>query len=130
MSIKLKMYEYYNANPLGRIVNDCTVRAISLATEQSWDATYRELSEFARKQGITFSEIEFINEYLEKRYKHYCLANEIMTLEDFLNLKLPGRWLVTMSGHITCVIDGICYDTFDPSNRYIWCVYKVKEGVE
>lgn len=124
------MYKYYNANPLGRIVNDCTVRAISLATDQSWDTTYKELSEFARKQGITFSEIEFINEYLADKYEHYCLAKGIVTLEDFLDLKLPGRWLVTMSGHITCVIDGICYDTFDPSSRYIWCVYKVKEGVE
>lgn len=130
MSIKLEMYKYYNANPLGRIVNDCTVRAIALATEQSWDATYRELSDFAREQGITFSEIEFINKYLEERYKHYCFAEKITTLKDFLNLNLPGRWLVTMSGHITCVINGVCYDTFDPSNRYIWCVYKVKEGVE
>ena len=41
------MYEFYNANPKGRHVNDCTVRAISLATGRSWDVTYRELSEFA-----------------------------------------------------------------------------------
>ena len=38
------MWEYYNANPLGRKVNDCTVRAISLATEKSWDETYKILS--------------------------------------------------------------------------------------
>jgi hypothetical protein len=41
------MYKYYNANPLGRHVNDCTVRAISLATEKSWDETFEELSKFA-----------------------------------------------------------------------------------
>ena len=120
------MFEYYNANPLGRIVNDCTVRAISLATERSWDATYMELSEYARQQAITFSEIEFINEYLAERYKRYCSASRMEKLKDFLALKLPGRWLITMSGHITCAIDGVCYDTFDPSERYIWCVYKVK----
>lgn len=120
------MYKYYNANPLGRIVNDCTVRAISLATERSWDDIYKELAEYSRLQGITFSEIEFINQYLAERYERYCDVNRITTLQDFLNLNVPGRWLVTMSGHITCVIDGICYDTFDPSNRYIWCVYKVK----
>lgn len=123
------MYKYYNANPFGRIVNDCTVRAISLATEKSWDETYRELSDYARQEGITFSEIEFINEYLANRYERYCDVNRITTLQEFLNLKLPGRWLITMSGHITCAIDGICYDTFDPSQRYIWCIYKVK-GVE
>lgn len=31
-----------------------------------------------------------------------------------------------MSGHITCVIDGTCYDTFDPSDRIVWGIYKVK----
>ena len=31
-----------------------------------------------------------------------------------------------MNNHITCVIDGVIYDTFDPSNRYLWCCYKVK----
>lgn len=53
--------------------------------------------------------------------------NEIFTLKDFLKLQLPGRWLVTMAGHITCVIDGICYDTFDPSNKKIQCIYKVED---
>lgn len=120
------MYKYYNANPFGRHVNDCTVRAISLATERSWDETFQELSDFARKQGITFSEVEFINDYLSDRYERYCFTDDIIKLQDFLNLNLPGRWLVTMNGHITCVIDGICYDTFDPSNRYVWCIYKVK----
>lgn len=120
------MFKYYNANPLGRHVNDCSVRAISLATEQSWDDTYIELSNFARKQGITFSETEFINEYLAERYERFCPDEKIIKVKDFLNLGLQGRWLITMSGHITCAVNGICYDTFDPSERYVWCIYYVK----
>lgn len=119
------MYQYYNNNPLGRNVSDCAVRAIALATETSWDQTYQNLSNYARKEGITFSEIEFINEYLANRYPRYCVSNNIYTVGDFANMKLPGRWLVTMRGHITCVIDGVIYDTFDPSSRYFWCIYKV-----
>ena len=42
------MFIYYNANPRGRRVNDCTVRAISLATKSSWDETYEKLSDFAQ----------------------------------------------------------------------------------
>ncbi len=120
------MFEYYNANPLGRHVSDCSVRAISLATGRSWDETYQELAEFARQQAITFSEVEFLNDYLAEQYPRFCPEQKINTLQDFLDLQLPGYWLVTMSGHITCVIDGVCYDTFDPSDRYIWCIYKVK----
>lgn len=120
------MFKYYNANPFGRLVNDCTVRAISLATERSWNETYKQLADFARSEGITFSEIEFINDYLADQFPRFCPEERIYTLGDFLDLNLPGRWLITMSGHITCVIDGVCYDTFDPSSRYIWCIYKVK----
>lgn len=121
------MFQYYNANPLGRNVNDCSVRAISLAEEESWDETYKKLSNFAREQGITFSEVEFIDKYLMDRYECYCIdRDETYTVADFLKLKLKGRWLATMSGHITCIIDGVCYDTFDPSDKLLWCVYKVK----
>lgn len=120
------MFQYYNANPFGRNVSDCSVRAISLAEEKSWDQVYIELAEFARKEGITFSEIEFIDKYLFERYPQYCSNKKLVTVGDFADLKLKGRWLVTMSGHITAVIDGIIYDTFDPSNRYLWCVYRVK----
>lgn len=121
------MYQYFNNNPFGRHVNDCCIRAISLATNNSWDDTYRILSDYAREEGITFSEVEFINEYLAERFPRYCqkAKNKVTTVGDFINLQLPGRWLVTMSGHITCVIDGVCYDTFDPSERFVWCIYKV-----
>lgn len=120
------MFVYYNANPLGRHVNDCTVRAISLATDKTWDESFEELSRFAQREAITFSEVEFINEYLSELYPRWCSEERIDKLEDFLQLKLKGHYLITMSGHITCVIDGVCYDTFDPSERYIWCIYKVK----
>lgn len=120
------MWKYYNANPLGRKVSDCAVRAISLATDTSWDNTYCILAEYSRRQGITLSETEFINDFLEDRYEKYKPTNKIQTVQDFTKLNLKGRWLITMRGHITCVIDGIIYDTFDCSDYYIWNIYRVK----
>ncbi len=120
------MFQYYNANPLGRNVDDCAVRAISKATDKSWDKTYIELSEYARMRGITFSEIQFINEYLKERFQDFSLPKGIYTLQDFIDLDLAGTWLITMPNHITCVIDSVCYDTFYPIDKYIWCAYKVK----
>lgn len=84
------------------------------------------LSEYGRQQGITFSEVEFINDFLSERYERYCPPRKMETVGDFVNLNLPGRWLITMRGHITCVINGILYDTFDCSDNYIWCIYRVK----
>lgn len=123
------MFRYYNSNPRGRNVNDCTVRAIALATGRSWDETYEELSDFAQSQAIMPDEVIYIDEYLERRYEKVCGCRHLLpiTVEDFLKEYPKGIFLITMSGHITCAIDGCVYDTFDPSMRYVWDVYKVKE---
>ena len=33
-------YRYYNPNPSGRMVGDCVIRAISKATNRSWEEIY------------------------------------------------------------------------------------------
>ncbi len=120
------MFKYYNANPLKRNVNDCSVRAVAKATEREWNEVYKELSDLARVRAITFTEIDFIDWYLKENFIAYCLPKNVYTLENFLELKLKGNYIITMSGHVTCVIDGVCYDTFYPKDKFIWCVYKVR----
>lgn len=121
------MFYYYNANPFGKQVNDCTVRAISLATGRSWDETYVELSRFARAQGVMLDEVRYIDEYLDRKFEKVYKNDQKskITVAEFLNKHPHGIYLITMAGHITCGIDGIIYDTFDPSNRIIWDAYKV-----
>ncbi len=65
-------YKYYNANPLLNNVSDCTVRAISKAENKTWDETYKELSDIAQKEGVLLDDVEFIESYLDKRYKRAC----------------------------------------------------------
>ena len=77
-------------------------------------------------RGSLFPEVEFINDFLADRYERFCPPRKTETIRDFMNMKLNGRWLITMRGHITCVVDGILYDTFDCSESFIWCIYKVK----
>lgn len=36
-------YKYYNPNPLGLSVGDCTIRAISKIIERDWKQTYLRL---------------------------------------------------------------------------------------
>lgn len=121
------MYKFYNANPLGRHVNDCTVRAISLATGESWEDTYRRLSHFAQMLCIMPDDVTYIDDYLDSHfYKIYsCKSNDKITVGDFVNNSPKGIYLITMSGHITCAINGVIYDTFNPSDRFVWGIYKV-----
>ena len=55
------MFYFYNANPRGRHVNDCTVRAISKATNRSWDEVYRELSHYAQLLCIMPDDVTYID---------------------------------------------------------------------
>lgn len=121
------MFKYHNANPRERHVNDCTVRAISLATDRSWDTVYRELSHYAQIQCIMPDDVTYIDDYLESNFEriYICRKKCRMTVGEFVEHHPIGTFLITMSGHITCVIDGAIYDTFDPSDRFIWGVYKV-----
>lgn len=126
------MFRYYNANPLDKSVNDCTVRAISLASGLSWDETYLILCNFARKRGVMPDEVEHIDTFLKKFYTQvYCCRRQSnLTVGDFVERNPAGVFLITMQGHITCCVDGCIYDTFDPKDRYIWEAYKVdKKGL-
>ena len=47
----MKIYRYYNPNPRGRSVGDCTVRAVSAALGVSWDAAFRGIARQARSMA-------------------------------------------------------------------------------
>ena len=67
-------YSYYNANPRQRRVNDCTVRAISLATGRTWDQTFEELSKNQTKLAELF---EKVNEATgDSPYKVYSIGQK------------------------------------------------------
>lgn len=118
------MWKYYNANAKGNFVNDCVVRAISKAEGKSWDKTYEKLSDIAQAQGILLDDVNFVEEYLDRRYKRACHYSK--TVGEFAEENLKGTYLITMQGHITVLINGTIYDTFDCRNRRMWCAWKVK----
>ena len=118
------MWKYYNANSKGNFVNDCVVRAISVAEGKSWDETYDELSDIAQSEGILLDDVEFVENYLDKRYKRACHYSK--TVGEFINEHTHGTYLITMPGHITVAINGVLFDTFDCRVSRMWCAWKVK----
>ena len=118
------MYKFYNANTRGNFVNDCVVRAISVAEGKTWDETYEELSDIAQYEGILLDDVNFVENYLDERYKRVPHCSK--TVGELLEEHSQGTYLITMEGHITVAIDGVLYDTFDCRGRRIWCVWKVR----
>ena len=119
------MYKFYNANALGRFTSDCVIRSVSCATQRSWDEVYDELSDLAQSQGILLDDVEFVEGYLDKRYKRQCHYSK--TVGEFIDEFPVGIYLITMEGHITTVIDGTLFDTFDCRDSRMWCSWKVSD---
>lgn len=117
------MFKYYNENPLNRYEDDCVIRAISCATDRSWDYVYDYLSDIAQYEGTLFDKREFVRNYLDRTYKR--LDGIYGTVGEASGMFPNNTLLITMQGHIVCSKNGIIYDTFDCRDReveYVWLV--------
>ena len=125
------MYKYYNANPNNRKIEDCTIRALAVAEDISWQKAYDMLSESARDLGLMLSDVRAIEHFLDMRYERVPVHER--TVGEFIDNHPKGTYLITMPGHITVLkgskynteIKNFNYDIFDPSKRNIWGAWEV-----
>lgn len=117
------MYIHYNANPKGLYIDDCVLRSISVAEGISWNECQEKLSSLANKEAMLLNDVVFVEKYLDKRYIRKCYKN--MTVGEFARKCPKGHFVATMKGHITAIIDNVIVDTFDCSEREIWCCWQI-----
>ena len=100
------------------------MRAISTATNNSWDDTYEHLSNIAQLKGTMMDDVNFIREYLDERYNR--IENIPETVGEVAGTYPDNILLITMRGHITCSKYGIIYDSFDCRDKIAEFCWKVK----
>lgn len=121
------MYSYYNENPKGRNVGDCTVRAISKATGRDWADTYLALC----VQGFIDCDMPSSNavwgNYLRQLgYRRNIVPDtcpDCYTVKDFVEERPNGTYILALSGHVVCVKDGTIWDSWNCENEpvlYYW----------
>lgn len=98
------MYKYYNANANNNFVNDCVIRAISVAENKSWNDTYDDLSRIAKKNGILLDDVNFVEPLLDYRYNRVKIYPK-ETVGEFSEEHTFGTYLITMTNHITVLKD-------------------------
>lgn len=118
-----------NPNPLGKQTSDCVVRAIAIATEQSWKRTYRDLCNL----GEIECEMPTVNyvwgTYLKDMGATQFLLPEscpmCLTVRAFCERYPEGVYVIGTGSHAVAVIDGDYYDSWDSGNEvpsYFWRV--------
>lgn len=116
---------------------DCVCRAIAIATGMGYKEVYDLINEFAKKERITKKYPKRSNartgvygkterrvlEYLGWEWHPTMLIGSGCKVH-LRDGELPyGTVIVSVSKHLTCVIDGILYDTYDCTRDGDRCVY-------
>lgn len=131
------LYIKYNANSKNKKTGDCVVRAICTALNKSWVDTYTDLFNNTIKYGYSVSSKENFKKYLKqlgyemkKQPKKY--DNTKYTVKEFINTcgKSNTTYIISVTGHLTVVINGILYDTWDCSNKKMGNYWELTTIVE
>ena len=118
-----------NPNPLGKQTSDCVVRAIAIATEQSWKRTYKELCELGEIEAEMPNANSVWGLYLKEHGAGQFLLPEscptCITVRAFCERYPEGVYVIGTGHHAICVIDGDYYDSWDSGSEtpsYFWRV--------
>jgi hypothetical protein len=116
---------------------DCVVRSVAIATGLPYQQIYDSVNHLAkrertgkRKRGKSDARTGVYKgttrKLLESLGWHWTPTMEIGSGCQ-VHLRAdelpPGRLIVSVSGHLTAVVDGVIHDTHDPSRRGTRCVY-------
>ena len=119
-------YKYYNPNPLGLSVGDCTIRAISKVIERDWKSTYLSLMVQGYKMYDMPSANRVWGEFLRSqgfvRHTIPSTCPDCYTVREFCIDHSVGSYVLGTGEHVIAVVDGDYYDSWD-SGREIPIYY-------
>ena len=120
-------YTFYNPNPVGRRVGDCSVRAIAKALDTDWETAFALLASNAFSMGDMPSSDSVWGATLRQRgFYRDSIPNtcpDCYTAEDFCRDNPHGVFVLGFGGHVATVVNGILYDSWDSSHeipQFFW----------
>lgn len=111
------MFVYYNANPKGRLVGDCAVRALSVVFNDTWRHIYADLTMMGYYAYDMPNSNAIIAEYLTMNgFSYYDIPNtysDYYTIREFARDHSIGTYVLATGSHVVALIDGYYIDTAD-----------------
>ena len=125
------MWKYFNPNPCGRNVGDCSVRAIAKALEISWETAFVALCYNAMQMcDMPSSDSVWGSVLRQSGFVRKAIPNtcpDCYTAEDFCAEHPRGVFVLGFGGHVATVIDGILFDSWDSSQSVPQFYLELKE---
>lgn len=120
-------YVYYNPNPAGKIVGDCSVRAVSKALDVDWDTAYIMItSKGFMLHDMPSSDAVWGSVLRQHGFSRSVIPNncpDCYTAEDFSRDHKNGVYVLGFGGHVATIVSGNLFDSWDSSNEtpiYFW----------
>ena len=115
------MYIFTNPNPNGSYVEDCVVRAISIATGREWNNVYIDIC----LQGYLMKNMPSVNRvwgnYLSSiGFERIPLSSDCpdcYTIKDFCEDHRKGIYILGTGSHVVAIIDGNYCDSWDSGDE-------------
>lgn len=115
------MYIKSNPNPDNLMTEDCTIRAIAIATDKSWDETYIDVC----VKGFVMKRMPSTNSVWAEYLKDQGFSRHIIpdtcphcyTVRDFCGEHFRGTYVLGTGSHAIAVIDGNYYDAWDSGDE-------------
>lgn len=111
------MWRYFNPNPRGLNVGDCTVRSICAATGLDWHTVHRALCDLSAEMADMPSADRVWWALLESmgfgRQRMIDRCPDCYTVEDFCRDHPKGVFILGPHEHAVAVIEGAYWDSWD-----------------
>lgn len=124
------MFRIYNHNPSNsKDGADCVIRAIGKALGLTWSNTLDRLYNIAQLAHVAPCSSRAVNIWLNTEYKKVNVFyddNGKKKRYKVKDIKWPGTYIVRVANHLTCVIDGDVYDTWDCSEKSAYIIWRIK----
>lgn len=114
-------YIYFNPNPKGKHVTDCTVRMLCRLENFSWLEAFDRLVDISRREyRMPSSDKNWETILSAFGYRKYMLPPSVpdwYTIRDFCHDHPKGNYAIKTTGHVVAVVDGDYYDSFDSGDK-------------
>lgn len=119
------MFKYLNLEPNDEKLNDCVIRAMTLALAVPYDEIVQKLYDNGKYNNCEEVCLTCYEQFLNG-LGYIKISTDKFTVEDISNLYPNKVMLIRIDGHLTCSIDGNIYDIWDCSNERANCYWIIE----